>query len=215
MYKTWGDSTGVQVFNGQPTSINVDGSTAGVPNSDQLRVDRAYFAWNRIGGSKFFLSIGRRPSTSGPPLNYREDEMRGGTPSGALIDYQFDGITFGYKVSDNTILRLCYGLGYESGFGNGDLLQMPQDRLKDVHFLGGNFDIWNSEGWLIQATVARAFNVTDGFNGLVVLPSNPLTGDEVQAPVVMRFTPSLNLGNINLAGFTVTRRVNSSTCSAA
>lgn len=207
MYKVFGDSTGVQVFNGQPSSMNVDGTTAGVPNSDQLRVERAYFSWNKIGGSKFFLSIGRRPSTSGPPLQFREDEPRGGTPSGALIDYQFDGITFGYNLSDKTILRICYGLGYESGFGNGDLIKMPQDRLKDVHFLGGNIDLWSSENMLIQATVARAFDVTDGFNGLVVMPNNPLTGDTVGAPVVMRFTPSTNLGAINLAGLTFSRKI--------
>lgn len=207
MYKVFGDSTGVQVFNGQPTSLNVDGTTTGVPNSDQLRVDRAFFSWNKIGGSKFFLSIGRRPSSNGPPLHYREDEMRAGTPSGALIDYQFDGITFGYNLSENTIFRLCYGLGYESGFGNGDLLKMPQDRLKDVHFLGGNFDIWSSDKMLIQATVARAFDVTDGFNGLTVLPNNPLTGEPVGAPLVMRFTPSTNLGSINLAGVTITRKI--------
>lgn len=207
MYKVFGDSTGVQVFNGQPTSFNLDGTTAGVPNSDQLRVERAYFVWNKIGDSNFFLSVGRRPSTNGPPLNYREDELRAGTPAGSLIDYQFDGVTFGYKVNDNIILRLCYGLGYESGFGNGDLIKMPQDRLKDVHFLGGNFDIWNSDNMLIQATVARAFDVTDGFNGLVVLPNDPITGAAVPAPVIMRFTPSSNLGNINLAGITVTRKL--------
>src|SRR5207248_10535156 len=85
MYKVFGDSTGVQVFNGQPNSLNIDGTTTGVPNSDQLRVDRAYFSWNNIGGSKLYLSIGRRPSTEGPPMNYRQDEPRGGTPSGALI----------------------------------------------------------------------------------------------------------------------------------
>ncbi len=206
MYKVFGDSTGVQVFNGQPNTISLDGTTTGIPNSDILRVDRAYFNWTKIGGTPFFLSIGRRPSTAGPPMNYREDELRGGTPSGALINYQFDGMTFGYNLSDNTILRLCYGVGYESGFGSGDILRLPQDRLKDVHFLGANVDIWNTERTLIQATVARAYDVTDGFNGLIVLPSNPLTGDPVGAPVVMRFTPSANLGHINLAGINLTRR---------
>ena len=49
---------------------------------------------------------------------------------GTLIDYQFDGITVGYKITDNMIWRLCWGLGYESGFGNGNLLKLPQDRLK-------------------------------------------------------------------------------------
>ncbi len=206
MYKVFGDSTGVQVFNGQPTSLNIDGTTVGVPSGDFLRVERAYFTWNKINGSNFFLSIGRRPSTEGPPLEYREDEPRAGTPSGALINYQFDGITFGYHLGENTALRLCYGLGYESGFGNGDLLKPPQDRLSDAQFLGANVDIWNSDNTLVQATYARAFDVTDGFNGLVVLPYNPLTGEAINAPVVLRYTPSANLGAINLAGVNVEHR---------
>ncbi len=209
MYKVFGDSTGVQVFNGQPNSLNSDGTTTGVPNSDQLRVERAFFSWNNIGGSKLYLSIGRRPSTGGPPMNYRQDELRGGTPSGSLIDYQFDGITVGYKITDNMIWRLCWGLGYESGFGNGHLLKMPQDRLKDSHFLGANLDLWNSERTLVQATYAHAFNVTDGFNGLMVLPANPLTGDPVGAPVLMRYTPSANLGGIHLFGMNISQRAKS------
>jgi hypothetical protein len=206
MYKAFGDSTGVQVFNGQPNTLNSDGATAGVPNSDQLRIERAYFSWNKIGGSKLYLSIGRRPSTGGPPMNYREDELRGGTPSGALIDYQFDGITLGYAFSDHVIWRVCWGVGYQAGFGNGDLLKMPQDRLKDTQFLGANLDLWTSEKTLVQATYAHAFNVTDGFNGLMVLPTNPLTGDPVNAPVVMRYTPSANLGGIHLFGVNLTRK---------
>jgi hypothetical protein len=206
MYKAFGDSTGVQVFNGQPNTLNMDGTTVGVPNSDQLRVDRAYFSWNKIGGSKLYLSIGRRPSTEGPPMNYREDDLRGGTPSGALIDYQFDGITVGYSFTERMIWRLCWGVGYQSGFGNGNLLKMPQDRLKDTQFLGANLDLWNTEKSLVQATYAHAFNVTDGFNGLMVLPVNPLTGDPVNAPVVMRYTPSANLGGIHLFGMNVTHK---------
>jgi hypothetical protein len=83
---------------------------------------------------------------------------------------------------------------------------MPQDRLKDMHFLGADLDLWNSETTLVQATYAHAFNVTDGFNGLTVLPVNPLTGDPVNAPVVMRYTPSANLGGIHLFGINVTHR---------
>ena len=200
MYKVWGDSTGVQVFNGQPSSLNIDGTTATVPNSDVLRVERAYFSWNNIGGSKLYVSVGRRPSTGGPPMNLREDEPRGGTPLGSLINYQFDGITIGGHLAEHSVLRLCYGLGYESGFGNGQLLQLPQDRLKDAHFLGVNWDVWDDERTFVQVTVARAFNVTDGFNGVVVLPNNPVTGQPVGAPVVMRFTPSANVGDVDLVG---------------
>ena len=204
MYKVFGDSTGVQVFNGAATSMAFDGTTVGVPNSDLVRVERAYFSWNNIGGSKFYLSIGRRPSTYGPPLNLRDDEPRGGTPSGSLIDYQFDGVTFGYNLSEKTILRLCYGVGYSSGFGNGNLLH-PANNVKDVHFFGGNFDIYNSEKTFVQATVARAFNVTDGFAGLAVMTTNPLTGEAIPAPMIMRYQPSSNLGNIDLYGVNAQR----------
>jgi hypothetical protein len=207
MYKAWGDSTGVQVFNGQPTSLNIDGTTAGVPNSDMLRVERAYFTWNHVGGSNLYLSIGRRPSTEGPPLNFRQDEPRGGTPSGALIDFQFDGITVGYHFNDQMVWRLCYGVGYQAGFGNGNILKTPADRLKDTHLIGANLDLYSTDRTFIQATYAHAFNVTDGFNGLVVLPVNPLTGDPVNAPVVMRYTPSANLGAINLFGVNLNQRV--------
>ncbi len=206
MYKTWGDSTGVQVFNGQPNTIGFDGTTVGVPNSDILRVERAYFTWKDIGGAPMYLSIGRRPSTAGAPLQFRQDEARGGTPLGSLIDYQFDGITLGWGLSDVSTLRLCYGVGYESGFGNGELIKNPADRLDDTSFLGLNWDILDTEDMFIQATVAKAFDVADGFNGLVVLPNDPVTGNEIKAPVVLRFTPTTNLGDINLASIVFVRK---------
>src|SRR5215470_6762911 len=105
MYKVFGDSTGVQVFNGQPNSLNIDGTTVGVPNSDQVRVERVYFNWNNIAGSKLYLSIGRRPANYGPPLNFRDDDLRGGTPMGSLFDFQYDGMTVGYHVTDKMTLR--------------------------------------------------------------------------------------------------------------
>lgn len=207
MYKAFGDSTGVQVFDGQPTSMSIDGTTVGVQNSDIVRVERAYFTWNNIGGLPMYLSIGRRPSTGGPPMNYREDEPRGGTPAGSLINYQFDGITFGYHVGEKTTLRACYGVGYEAGFGNAQNLASPADRLKNVQFFGGNFDLFNNEKTFIQATIARAWNVTDGFNGQMVLGVNPVTGDRINAPVIMRYTPSANLGAINLYGLVASQKV--------
>lgn len=205
MYKVWGDSTGVQVFNGSPTTIGWDGTTVGVPNSDIVRVERAYFTLSDLGGMPAYLSIGRRPSTAGAPLNFRNDELRGGTPLGTLIDYQFDGITLGYHLSEESTARLCYGVGFESGWGNGQTLD-PSSKLKDAQFLGLNWDIWDTPDMFVQATVARAFDVTDGFNGLVVLPTDPLTGNDVGAPIVMRYSPSETIGDIDLASVVLTRK---------
>ncbi len=200
MYKVFGDSTGVQVFNGQPNTLAIDGTTTRVPSGDMLRVERAFFNWTDIGGSKLYFSIGRRPSTDGPPMNLRQDEPRGGTPMGSLFDYQYDGMTLGYHLTDKVTVRACYGVGYSSGFGNGDLLKTPADRLKDVHLAGWMADLYDTDKTFVQVLAAHAWNVTDGFNGEMVLPNNPVTGDVVGAPVIMRFTPSANLGGINLYG---------------
>ena len=206
MYKAFGDSTGVQVFNGQSNSFTIDGNTVGIPSGDFLRVERAYFDWTNIAGSGLYLSIGRRPSSNGPPMNLRYGELRAGSPMGSLIDFQFDGVTVGYHINEYSTARICWGLGYESGYGNGEVLKAPADRLDDAQFAGLNWDIYQNDEMLAQITIARAFNLTDGFNGLIVLPKNPLTGQDVGAPVVMRFTPSANLGDMDIAGAVFTRK---------
>ncbi len=208
MYKVWGDSTGVQIFNGQSNSFAIDGNTVGVPNSDILRVERAFFTWKNIGGAPIYLSIGRRPSTNGPPMNLRQNEMRGGTPMGSLIDMQFDGATFGWHIGEKwgTTARLCYGVGYESGFGSGEVAQPSQKWLDDASFLGLNLDLFNTDDMLLQFTIARAFDLTDGFGGLIVMPADPISGNPVPAPMVMRYTPSANLGDFDIAGVVLQRR---------
>jgi hypothetical protein len=205
MYKVFGDSVGVQTFDGRPTSMNIDGTTTRVPNGDMLRVERAFFSWNHIGGSNLYLSIGRRPSTDGPPLNFREDEPRGGTPTGSLFNYQYDGITLGYHLTDKMTARLCWGVGFSSGFGSANQIKDPASRIKDVHLLGAMVDLIETENTFVQVLAAHAWNVTDGFNGEVVWPVNPLTGEAVP-PAVMRFTPSANLGALNLFGINLQRK---------
>ncbi|MCW8860418.1 MAG: DUF3373 domain-containing protein, partial [Deltaproteobacteria bacterium] len=125
MYKNWGDSVGSKVFDSW-NAFTMDGTGGGSPSGDWLRVERAYFNWKDIGGSDFYLSIGRRPSTYGPPSNYRVNELRGGTPSGHLVDFNFDGFTIGYHLNKLTgiegqTLRFCYGQGFESELGNGTM----------------------------------------------------------------------------------------------
>ena len=82
--------------------------------------------WSNIADSGFYLSIGRRPSTYGPPTHFRENELRGGTPTGNVMFLNFDGITVGRSLEDWTgiegmVARFCYGQGFESEWGNGEL----------------------------------------------------------------------------------------------
>jgi hypothetical protein len=69
-------------------------------------------------------------------------------------------------------------------------LKAPADRMKDVHFGGLNLDLFSTDRTFLQGTVLRAWNVTDGFNSVVVMPADPLTGEQAPAPAVLRFTPS-------------------------
>jgi hypothetical protein len=203
MYKPWGASTQTVMFNGQPNTLNTDANWPGVPGDATLKVDRAYFTWNNLFQQPVYLSLGRRPSTEGPPLHYRHDEMRAGTPMGTIIDFQFDGATLGWHVAENSTLRACYGLGYESQYGQG--MTSVENALKDAQFFGFNIDAWDTPKMQVQTTLARAFDITDGFDGMIILPNNPVSGQPMPGPIVTRFSPSANLGDFDLASVLLSR----------
>ncbi len=212
MYKGWGDSTGVQVFD-STNSFTMDGTDSGNTTGDYVRVERAYFDWKDIADSPFYLSIGRRPSTYGPPTHYRENEQRGGTPSGHLVNFNFDGITVGYHLSEITgiegqTIRLCYGQGYESESGNGTL--WAETDLDDTHMAGINFDAYNDGTTFVQLTAFRAFDVSDSFKGLAVMPFSDTDGDGVPDDYnyngyISRMQATANIGDMNLVGLGFTR----------
>jgi hypothetical protein len=219
MYKNWGDSTGSKVFDSW-NSFTMDGTDGGNTTGDWLRVERAYFDWKDIGGSDAYLSIGRRPSTYGPPTQYRENEMRGGTPTGHLVNFNFDGITVGYHLSELTgiegqTIRFCYGQGFESEWGNGELFNDNSVNTKDTHLGGLNFDALNDGTNFLQFTLFRAMDVNDGFKGVIAFPNQfaalfaPTLYQDLQKfpnfNFVTRVQPSTVIGDINLAGIGFTR----------
>ena len=212
MYKNWGDSTGTKVFDSW-NSFSMDGTSSGNTSGDLIHVERAYFDWRDIADTPFYLSIGRRPSTYGPPSHYRENEQRGGTPSGHLVHFNFDGITAGYHLSKHTgiegqTIRFCYGQGFESEIGNGELFNEVE--TKDVHLGGFNIDLINDGTNFAQLTLFRAMDVTDGFKGTIAFPTQfaPLFAPTMNADMqnfpnfnfVTRVQPSTTIGDINLAG---------------
>ncbi len=215
MFKNWGDSTGVKVFDSW-NAFTMDGTNGGSTSGDWLRVERAYFTWKDIGQTPFYLSIGRRPSTYGSPSHFRENEMRGGTPPGHLVHFNFDGITVGYKLEKHTgipgqVLRFCYGQGFESEWGNGELFNDSSTaRIKDTHLGGFNLDAYNDGDTLVQAILFRAQDVNDGFKGVFAFPTPyaalfapTMYKDMQKFPTfnfVTRYTPSTVIGDINLAG---------------
>ncbi|MGL4579025.1 MAG: DUF3373 domain-containing protein [Shewanella xiamenensis] len=212
MYKNWGDSTGVQVFDSW-RSFTMDGTSSGNTSGDWLRVERAYFDWKNINGSEFYLSIGRRPSTYGPPSHYRENELRGGTPSGHLVNFNFDGATLGYNLGEITgvegqVVRFCYGQGFESQWGNGEMF--GDIVTKDTHLGGFNIDAINDGTNFLQFTLFGAKDVNDGFKGTMAFPAQlagifaPTMYQDMQKfdnfNFVTRVQPSGVIGDMYLGG---------------
>ncbi len=221
MYKVFGDSTEMSIFNGQPNSFYFDGEAARVPYGSSLKVERAYFDWTNIGGTKFYLSLGRRPSTDGAPEHLEQNDVRQGSPMAHTINYAFDGMTVGYKLDDwlpGSVFKFCYGVGYESGFRNGDLLSddnvfnsVSGDALKDTDFLGINWDVINDGETLIQTQHALALNLTDLSPGLAVFPYavDPATGLPYSNPTtiqpVQRMTATQDVGDIYMGSLMLLR----------
>ncbi|QYJ78498.1 DUF3373 domain-containing protein [Shewanella acanthi] len=212
MYKNWGDSTGVQVFDSW-RSFTMDGTSSGNTSGDWLRVERAYFDWKKINGSELYLSIGRRPSTYGPPSHYRENELRGGTPSGHLVNFNFDGATLGYNLGeitgvDGQVVRFCYGQGFESQWGNGEMF--GDIITKDTHLGGFNIDAINDGTNFLQFTLFGAKDINDGFKGTMAFPTQlagifaPTMYQDMQKfdnfNFVTRVQPSGVIGDMYLGG---------------
>ncbi len=164
MYKAWGmqntPSDNAGFFGGYPA---IDGNSSRTPADDKLLVDRAIVNWNNIGGSNFWLSMGRRPTTDGPPSQLRlNNPSRMATPV-SYMDWPFDGATLGYAydslfglVDLPGRIRFCYGRGYEAGLG--------ENTLNDTDFAGISWDIYNKNNRFVylQSYVAmEVFNYPD------------------------------------------------------
>jgi hypothetical protein len=218
MFKNFGDSTDVQVFDSW-NRFTMDATNSANTTSDVLRVDRAYFDWSNIADSGVYLSIGRRPSTGGPPTQYRDGELRRGTPTGNVMSLNFDGITIGKHFEDIGLegftARFCYGQGFESEWGNGELFNNTYTDTKDTHFAGFNVDILNDGINFLQVTAFRAMDINDGFKGLIAFPSDyaaifaPTLWQDMQNfpnfNFVTRVQPSTTIGDIDLGGIVFSR----------
>ncbi|MFQ6759057.1 MAG: DUF3373 domain-containing protein [Deltaproteobacteria bacterium] len=145
MYKAWGHQNNpVYDVNGSPTML-MDSNATRQPNDSILRVDRAFVNWNNIGGAPVWFSVGRRPTTDGPPnhLRMNQDE-RMATPT-AYMDWPFDGVSVGYAYNNlfgiqdaPGRVRICWGRGFEDGLQQ----DLNGNNLDDTDFTGVSWDIY-------------------------------------------------------------------------
>ena len=139
-----------------------DGTLSHIPSSSYLNVDRAYATWSNIADQDMWFSVGRRPSTNGAPSNVRQNlpsPGNGGIPA-LLVDYAFDGITFGYAPDVEALAgaygKICYGRGFESGFRS-----RPANSIADTDMLGIAVVAVDTDPLRVWLQWNRGFNIFD------------------------------------------------------
>lgn len=159
MYKAWGMQSAPD--NRDDAFPVFDGNTSRTPNDSALYVDRAFVNWNNIGGAPVWFSVGRRPTTDGPPAQLRMDnDSRNATPP-AFMDYPFDGLSlgYGYDWGNDALgtgkLRFCYGRGFENGLQNN----ISSTSISDTDFAGFSWDIFQQGPRFLNVQTFGAFNL--------------------------------------------------------
>ena len=156
MYKVHGGAD-VPVFNGSPNTVANSFNTGKVPSTDVLRVERASLVYHFPLG---ILSIGRQNTTDGPPFEVREGGEREATPQALAVNATIDGMGWKFELEkiglpEGTLLGICYGVGYESGFGGGGLVKT---NAAPVGFNFTNVDINTTTGQPNMSKAAMQVN---------------------------------------------------------
>jgi hypothetical protein len=160
MYKTWGNQSAFNDESGAMWPV-FDGNVTRTPiGSSALYVDRAFVNWNNIGGLPMWFSIGRRPTTDGPPAQIKLGvDERLATPM-AFMDWPFDGLSLGYAWNwgvdplGSSRVRFCYGRGFEAGLEDD-----VTNSLNDMDFAGLSWDIMKKGDRFAYVQSFMAFDV--------------------------------------------------------
>lgn len=145
------DTTGPFLYN----TVNFDGNNTRVPTNNLLKVDRMFANWNNVFDMPFWFSAGRRPTTDGPPAQFKLGaDKRMATPM-AFMDYPFDGMTIGYAWRNPWPGRgrFCAGRGFESG------PTISGEGVNDTDFAGFAFDLYKKDNAFLYLQTFGAFNM--------------------------------------------------------
>lgn len=208
-YKLWGDSrVDYNSYNqGGMSDMELDGNTSSLPHGDTIHLERAYFDYTKeFGPVPVNLSIGRRPSTQGPPRELFLNAPEQGSPHANLINWQFDGLSLYFGLEELTHIpgagiKLCYGSGYESEYGTTGAFKDSPD-LDDVDLFGIIANLYDD--WTTKVSLSWAFaqDLTDGFTGTTIMPmtvtdngDGTVTFSQNNEMFVSGFEPTTEIGD--------------------
>jgi len=211
MYKVFGDSSGIKFNTGSMGDVNLDGNSSSLPHGDSIHVERAYFNLkHQFGQIPVNLSLGRRPATEGAGMEYRNNSLTGGSPVASIINWQFDGGSLNFGLEDITgipgaAFKLCYGVGFESDWGNSYSLNGNAD-VDDCTLGGFIATLYDDEVTSVIINYAHGWDLTDGFTGTMLMPFIPYAeadGTYTFTPnrggYISRLEASTNIGAMDMA----------------
>ena len=218
-YKVWGDSTGINFNKAGMQDITMDGTSASNPHGNTMRLERAYFVYdNKFGQVPWYISLGRRPSTEGPPLQYKKNRSTvGGSPYAHIINWEFDGASLHFGLEEVTgipgaDIKFCYGSAFESQYGTTSAFT-ADPAMDDVDLYGVIGTLYERYYFRQDTEVKLSYNyayapdIPDGFTGLTVMPftvkKDPSSGNYTFSPnsgmYVSRTEPTTSLGEWHAA----------------
>lgn len=202
MYKNWGDSDDGTAFG----SLS-DSNRSHQPSSSNLWVDRAYVDWTPQGlPVPLAITVGRQPSTEGPPFEFKENRLRQSTYPAHLFNGESDGIvaTIGlerYTGLADTGLRLGYSKFYHSDDDTtlGSAFPFLDDRdVEDSNVLGAFLES-GLPGLPDSLAVLSYANVAD-------LPLMPFSPTLCELPGIAAMPANVDLGDMRIWGALVQAR---------
>lgn len=193
-YHAWGDHDQHDLAN-----FYNDGNAVHALGDDGLKIDRFYIDWIPQGFPvPLAITVGRHPSSEGPPTEYKENRKRQSTYPALIFDGEADGIvaTVGlerYLGLQNAGIRFAYGKVYRSDMNDTDAGWLDNNDTQDSDIAAAFFEgkiplVDNSLMVLSYAHVAdMPANMVDGsaMDGLV-LGDFDIYGAHFQASNLMK-----------------------------
>ncbi len=174
--KAWGDTADHSQSNTNPGYADFDWVTNENATDGDIRVKEAYWLYQN---DTFFsadipwsISVGRRPSTDGLPINLRNDQSPN-SPLSHVIDVEFDG--FSFKMDTEAVtgftgswLKICGGRGLTNATPRFDMFKpaysTDDEKNDDIDMIGFIAVPYDDGQYSVHFNYARAWNLI-GFDG--------------------------------------------------
>ncbi|MDK2046332.1 DUF3373 family protein [Aliarcobacter butzleri] len=227
--KAFGDTADHSQSNTNPGYANFDWVTNENATDNSIKVKEAYWLYQneRLFSSDipWSVSVGRRPSTDGLPINIRNDQ-KPNSPLSHTIDVEFDGFSFkldteGVTGFTGSWLKICGGRGLTNATPRFDMFKpaysTDDEKNDDVDMLGLIVVPYDDGQYSVHMQYSHAWNLIgfdktsyDGFMGAyqnyVTTATNYKTGGATltdlnnSAFAMNMATPSFeDVGDIDLA----------------